>query len=490
MSTCSVLRREVAKFVLKEEVGLTSTSKLTSFCLFMSVDDYDRARHLRKLALRARFVEDADQQAASALAPILSRATNLAVLKIQDSEDLLSTQPGLSHCLTQLESLQHLRMSGAEVHVCNLLRRMRAPLKRLELTYDRRRDNMFSNFWDSFSSEEAQSYHPVRLCAGFAATLERLHMTSWNEQNTLLESEVVYPRLKRLHLEAGLPLSRTLVKSFPALSHLSVSPLYTPQWLMLDSAARRGMMFTHRERNLEDQRIYGSWPSLERCEVTGVLPLFLMGLTCHIEYLSFSQIGHWHMELLGPVMEQAKAVSLKIDLNCADFDAQTNGQASGVLRQHGTSLSMLDITVNMDDRDVDVRVVAETLRDSISHLPLEDLRLDLKPNMFLSPMTLMHLDQLHGGDNPPTSLPPLTLAEATLRHLDPKAYAERVAKHIPTLKSAIITVGATRGSPTRIACLTREDGLVTVSESQELSAPEPENWVSVGSGQVTMNLAL
>ncbi|KAI0670074.1 hypothetical protein C8Q78DRAFT_1079974 [Trametes maxima] len=359
MSTCSALRREVAKFVLKEEVVLEQTSDLTSFCLFMTVDDYDRARHLRRLALWVRSPEDADQQAASALAPILSRATNLEFLKIQDSEDLLLTQPELSRCLTQMKSLHHVQMSGAEVHVCDLLRRMREPLKRLELTYDRQRENTFSNFWDGFSSEEAQSYHPVRLCAGFAATLERLHMTSWNEQNTLMEAEVVYPRLKRLHLEAGLPLSRMFVESFPALSHLSISPLYTPQWLILDGPARRGMMFAHRERNLRDQRLYGTWPSLERCEVTGVLPLFLMGLTCHIKHLSFSQIGHWHMELLGPVMELAKPASLEIDLSCADFDGpETNRQASEVLRQFGTSLSKLDITVNVDDRDVDVQAIA------------------------------------------------------------------------------------------------------------------------------------
>ncbi|KAI0361811.1 hypothetical protein OH77DRAFT_1390256 [Trametes cingulata] len=472
MQTCRTLYREGPRFLLDRQVVMWGSDRqVASFCLFMLCGEGQRLRHLRKLAI---VPGDISRQTSKALAVVLEDATNLEELTFHSSESILSAHHKIPRALSRIKSLRRLTLLDAGKVTCQSLRQIAVPLEYLKLTYGF--DDLLT-LRQALQPAEEQQYHPVVLCAGVAASLKELCIEDWERDIPLLSHDVVYPNLQHLTLTDDFPLVRPYIRCFPNLNHLTVRmaavDLKSELWDRMDSLQH------HRELNVLDQLRYGTWRHLKLFN-GGILELFLLGLTCHIEHLSFhGSVERWESELLGPILDGAKPQTLELLRINGDLLDPEESQLLAALREHAAaSVTRLSLHINLTkrDRELDMQDLMEKLFDVLACFHLESLRIAIHTDRYLDPTPTAFPSFLPDPDDPdgcrfgtpiPPTPHPFMLAEISLERFDHMDFAQRIAAAVPTVKSAVVVVQGPRSAGTRVADMRRlENGEVVLSEER------------------------
>ncbi|KAI0757174.1 hypothetical protein C8Q80DRAFT_81943 [Daedaleopsis nitida] len=468
MSTCSTLYHSGAQHLLRPPVAIVSDKQLTSFCFFMLARAKRTCfRYFRALILSTGLLHETT---ARDLVVILRRASHLESLVLLYTPDFLRSDPELADAIAGIQSLRHLEVHEVTGSACELLRAMRAPLVSLKLTFGYVLvEGVPEVFYESIDPDELPEYHPVALLTSVAPTLEALSVTYRNTAGTEMwgpAAPTVYPHLATLELQDEWPLMRPYIRAFPNVRALTIESNRAEYEAELGSMLE--WFEENRQVNMEDQLVNARWDHLE--EYSGaVIGLYLAGVACRIPRVKLLLVEDEHLDLLGPVLDDAKPVQLDVTVRGLLFD-NTERSICTVLRRDGcASLTRLSLTVQVciQDRDRLVQNSLDNLLAALQVLPLEyfELKLELSDDLDkIHRRPSLLTDEGHASEevyveySPPLGyVPPLFPVEHSLEDLDPLVYGQRILAGVPALKRVSIEIEHPRNNPQRVLQLIRDD---------------------------------
>ncbi|RDX45985.1 hypothetical protein OH76DRAFT_1558656, partial [Lentinus brumalis] len=253
--------------LLARGVTLKSEEATSSFCAFMSAQDFSRAPLIRKF-LELSF-STLSPTTAQALCSTLRRTTRLRKISIRDVDTLFRTAPELVQVLAELQYLEEVDVVAQKWTDCVLifLATLRSRLTHLNV--------QFPSSLTPDNCGRSSEIIPIELLQRSAHTLRHIRI-----ENVTLSAwaDIVLPQVVHLHATAvQLPSTDVLARTLPNLVTLIVEEVYwdPEEPVDVDTAAAR------RCQNHYRQERYGSWPCLEW--VTGpVVEVFSLGLVCPV----------------------------------------------------------------------------------------------------------------------------------------------------------------------------------------------------------------
>lgn len=253
--------------LLARGVTLKSEEATSSFCAFMSAQDFSRAPLIRNsLELSS---SNFSPTTAQSLCSTLRRTTRLQKISIRDVDTLFRTAPELVQVLAELQYLEEVDVVAQKRtdSVLIFLATLRSHLTHLNV--------QFPSSHTADYCERSSEIIPIELLQRSAHTLRHIRI-----ENVTLSAwaDIVLPQVVHLHATAvQLPSTDVLARTLPNLITLVVEEVYwdPEEPVDVDTAAAR------RCQNHYRQERYGSWPSLEW--VTGpVVEVFSLGLVCPV----------------------------------------------------------------------------------------------------------------------------------------------------------------------------------------------------------------
>lgn len=307
MRTCRTLYTAGISYVMltKPEIELSSHRTLESLYTFLLRDPENRFRYLRRLILNVPWRNRNGQTTIPAkdmLPYIFENASHLEKLRLSDS-DILELDKRIPRSISGLKSLEHFSAIIASKTVLKILRRIKSPLARLQLSFD--------------CTDFDQLNDPIEICASAKDTLEELRC-SWAY---FQKKEPVYPRLKKLYVEHNhLVALEPLLRCYPNLQHLHV---FTHREVY-DLGDQDDWDALHMERS-ENQVTQkgGSWSSLASLGGT-IVYLFILGLQLKVGRLLVETSPNTDEEaqmLLSVVSDtRPSSIEFEFDLAESSFD--------------------------------------------------------------------------------------------------------------------------------------------------------------------------
>ncbi|KAM5530678.1 hypothetical protein V8D89_015650 [Ganoderma adspersum] len=450
MTTCQFLYHEGAKIALKRPVAVRNTKQLTSFLKFLRAENLSRCRHLRQLELWACYPEPDLAQELVETIPLLG---NIRHLRLYSVEDILEPYPALLSAFAGLTSLRHIELYGAGGVACELLSTLRAPLITASIDFLGDSDE---RIFDHLDFDEWAKYHPTRLLANFAPTLEELQCIAWYTTTEPVFPGTVYPNMRRLSIELhDFPLRMdAFARAFPNLTDLRVRTEYHGGDIA--HADLEGIQAS-RDTNLSAwQQLGGTWRNGLEHFSGCLVDLYAVGLACPIRRVTIVDAlpDGPSTDMLATVLRAARPVHLKLQGVAGAMLGDSERGLIAMLRDGSASgLLNLALWVNFGaaDREKDLRPIIDDFVSTLVRLPLRslDLRFDtqgLDPTPEPDLMETLMCRQ-RGRPEPPAPTPaPLTPAERSLRTLrtDMDAIVGRL-ESIPSLEAALVMLPSSRG---------------------------------------------
>ncbi|KAI1783168.1 hypothetical protein LXA43DRAFT_904125 [Ganoderma leucocontextum] len=449
MATCRVLYHEGAKIALKKPITIFNEERLASFLQFLRAENLSRCRYLKQLELRA-FYPGAN--VVHELIETLPLLVNIEYLRLPSAEELLGPyHAALPPAFAALTSLRHVDISGAKKVTCGLLSALQSPLISMRIDF---LSNGDQKLWDLLAPDQWPKYHPTKLLANFAPTLEELYCVAWyTTQDTIIPAKV-YPNMRKLAIELDdFPLRiDPFIRAFPNVTDLHVDTNYhggsVAPWNL------EAMRESHRT-NISQQLGVGScgtWVHLEHF-YGYLVDLYAIGLTCHIPRVTIlDNLGAGsRTDMLATVLRYARPVHLKLTGITGSMLGNSERGFISMLRDASASnLINLDVCIyfGKEDLEKDLGAIVGDLFLALGLLPLKFLEirfytneLDPTPN---GPSTITRMMRIQQGlPEPPQPNPaPLTPAELSLNALDMDALVARLAESLTTLEAAHYDVNA------------------------------------------------
>ncbi|PIL30606.1 hypothetical protein GSI_07307 [Ganoderma sinense ZZ0214-1] len=442
-ATCRILYHEGAKFALKKPIRILNGDQLASFLQFLLAEDLSRCRYLRQLELWDSYAEAEDVQVLVKTLPLL---TNIENLRLASAEELLKGFPALVPPFAALTSLQYLHISAAKEVTCGLLSALRSPLVSLQVDFLSDDD---VKMWDVLDEDQWSQYHPTKLLANFAATLEELHCMAWYTNQEDAWPTTVYPKMRKLAIELhDFPLRiDPFIRAFPNLTDLYVATEYHGEVYSVDIDVSHNRNVAHQ---LGAVNASGAWPHLE-CFHGRLFDLYALGLTCHISRVDILSPleGQRHTVMLERMLHYVKPLHLKLEgITGAMLGDADRGFISMLLHASAADLVNLDVCISFreDDREKDLTGTMEDLFSALGRLPLKFLKLrfhthHLDPTPPTPSKIKRQMCAQRGLPEPPDPIPaPLTRAELSLKALDMDALVTRMAESLTGLEAARVTM--------------------------------------------------
>nr|VWO98448.1 Histone acetyltransferase type B catalytic subunit (EC [Ganoderma boninense] len=303
--------------------------------------------------------------------------------------------------------------------------------------------------WDLLDSDQWLQYHPTKLLAHFAETLEELYCMAWYTNQEAVYPVTVYPKMRKLAIELhDLPLRiDSFIRAFPNLTDLYVTTEYHGELYSEDIEVSHSQNVAHQLGNVAS---CGTWAHLERFHGR-LFDLYALGLTCHISrvvIVSALEDGP-HTDMLRKMLRYAKPSHLKLE---GITGAMLGGASRGFISmlRHASASNLVNLNVDIcfrkDDREKDLTGTMEDLFSALSRLPLKFLKLrfythDLDPTPMPPSQFRRQLCALRGLPEPPVPVPaPLTAAELSLLALDMDALVTRTFASLTELEAARVTM--------------------------------------------------
>ncbi len=358
MAASRALYSHGARFLLREPPHIETQQQLLSFLAFLSAQTDVRSKFLRHLELSPLY--SWSTPACVRLADALSRIHTLQSLTISGRYYGCLADPELISALAALPSLQELRVHSYGLDCLDLLKTLRAQVRRLIVDcpayYN---ENIFNKFADD---DEWTAHHPIVVLEHSAPTLEELSISCWSthpDPEVAPSPNIIYPRMHTLSIKYGsLPVVLPLIRAYPNLEHLSFDFRY----------ASPDEIEEYRLCNLNQQILAGcTWRHL-RAFAGDLADLYVLGLTCAIERVTLRTpavyLGWPGTHRLGPtmvpVLTKARPRSLELDGWLTDVRGPRGDGKFAMFRGEGASrLETLTVEGHLEGMEhVDVDVCA------------------------------------------------------------------------------------------------------------------------------------
>ena len=356
MATCQFLYHEGAKIALKRAVAVRNPKQLSSFLKFLRAENLTRCRHLRQLELWACYPElDLAQELAETI-PLL---VNIQHLRLYSVEEIFEPYPALLSAFAGLTSLRHIELYGAGGVACELLSTLRAPLITASIDFLGDSDE---RIFDHLDFDEWEKYHPTRLLANFASTLEELQCIAWYTTSEPVFPGTVYSNMRKLSIELhDFPLRMdAFARAFPNLTDLRVRTEYHRGDIAhadFESiqASRHTNLFTWRQ-------LGGAWRNGLEHFSGCLVDLYGVGLACPIRRVTIVDASPDGLstDVLATVLRAARPVHLKLQgVAGAMLGDAERGLIAMLQDESASGLLNLALCVNFgaDDREEDLRAV-------------------------------------------------------------------------------------------------------------------------------------
>ncbi|KAI0630249.1 hypothetical protein C8Q77DRAFT_1137170 [Trametes polyzona] len=395
------------------------------------------------------------EEGSIALMDALPLMSNLKELLICYSEDVLLSHPRLTDVFASLTSMKNLTMTYLGKEVVRMLQSLRSELVivRIDFLSMHGRDSLF----DITDRSEWRLYHPTILLSHSKDTLEEITSYQWYMNQTTAPQEViVYPRMCRLYLEeALLPLTLSLIRSYPNLVHLSFNMDHREyNWFHQHEL---DLFNTRHNVNVRDQLTSGvTWPEL--AQLKGSLSnAYTLGLTCPVGCMRLCYIYGHMCYMLHALLTRCRPRHLALEVWRGIPRSSEEHKINSIFRGVGVSrLETLHIDMGLGngDRNVDVAAMLESLLSALAEsAPLQELNIvvqvpepDSHPTRSSEYAVIIqsHLSHL---STPALSGPEEYLmcpAERSANDLDLSKYARTLIQRISTLQHAKIVVSGPR----------------------------------------------
>ncbi|KAI0349619.1 hypothetical protein OH77DRAFT_1221314 [Trametes cingulata] len=438
MRTCRFFYTAGPKLLLRETVCLDTEERLRKFLAFLRVQPDKRFKLLNSLDLSfCNLSELASLELADALPLML----NLRSLHLEMGDYVLVSHSCLVAAFAALTSIRDLRMSYVGELSVTMLRNLQSTLVHVHLDFL----GYVEAFFEELPYEDWPLHHPAVLLSKSMATLQGIKSYRWwMHDDERPDPSLVFPEMRRLDLEGTLlPLTMVFINSYPNLTHLyftteddEMGPRY---------AAERTEEYQDRHRfNVREQNsAKHSWNRLETFQGS-LLGLYVLGLTCPIEEISFSDIHEYVPDMLKTMLGYARPRSLEFH----GWPGQLSTPAASVcdvFRSEASSrLQSLSFqaALGQDEDDVDVAGILEGLLLSLQHSPLQQLKLIVDVTSLDPRPEEGSRERLHRRDPAPPRGDedeyPLKFAERSANNLDMEDYLRRFAKATPSLRHAML----------------------------------------------------
>ncbi len=347
MRTCRFLHNHGHRVLLSHDLHFLQEKDILRVLEYLQLQNDRRSRHVRSMHLNTGAAE-LSESTALALAAALPLMHNLQELLITDSEYLLSSHPDLFRATGALTTLRSIHLTDMGELAVDMLQSLRSQLVHIVIDFD------------TETLEDSGEY-----LIGFPAlpdhsrtTLQEIAIHRWHELPDTPASDeqaFVFPETRRLILGQPLrpPLVQWYTRTFPTLSHLSLGAA--------ESELEMSDVEDIRQQNISDQAESGcAWKTLD--ELNGdLIDVYTLGFTCTVEHMHLGEIYPNELQMLGPVLLQARPRELSIDKwpaagrlhdSADDVFVAFRGQGGARLEE-----LVMEVELKKGDGEIDISVI-------------------------------------------------------------------------------------------------------------------------------------
>ncbi|KAI0701538.1 hypothetical protein C8T65DRAFT_788067 [Cerioporus squamosus] len=447
-----------AKFLLQEEVPLSSDHSLWSFLSFLgtSLGPDNLGRCLRALQLSMHGISPATAAALQRLFLRINESGTLHTLGIDHAETVLASQEGLALDMARLTTLKDLRLGDSGERCAELLRNLRSKLVTATIAFG----NFHEQEWTEDSVDPPHAYDPIYLLAQSCDTLTTLDVA--NPGPYPPANVHVYPILRVLEYEnITFPTVKHVLRAFPGLRVLKITG-DSPSWF--DDGLVRGL-------NIEYQVAHGSWTALDNVGASTII-LWHMGLQCTVRWLNITLTDDYELNFLSDVLSDSRPLKVRLVIH----------EATKLLDSRMKTLHLC-VLLGSRDADLDIAMLLDTVVGIAQVRRLTNLKLifdcgNIAPSLGDSAPPARDDDRLasSNGVECPRVLHQIEVSLALLSLPD---VAERIQSAVPTLFTTEIQVRRhyTRGDQVASASSRGPPpGQGSESLGQNASTAKPGRW--------------
>ncbi|TCD65227.1 hypothetical protein EIP91_002974 [Steccherinum ochraceum] len=452
MRTCRILYHAGAPYLLADrdiEVG-DSLLRVLSFCTFVLRDPERRARPLRSLRLSSRFVVTStarDQRylkmAYKMLARVFRYAKNIAFLSIQDSEEILAGDPtgtGLSKALSSLRKVTRVELTDARELTQDAFAEMQAPIEEADVLFDCSFKHGFEHPDPAFTFRHAHG------------SLTSLFIQSYGGEYDFPVPETPFSTLRSLHMESTDPQTSlvSLMQAFPNITSFHWHDHRDEE--ISDDVDR----WPDNSEELRAQELLLTADQWARLDVLGaeIMPCYIAGLQSPVRRWSFRSLRVNNVRQFHTVMNDIRPSTLIVEFNANLFDHQEDLELFPVF-----PLKHLRATINLDEGKKPTGRFLECMSHALRTLALTSIALNLchlikRKTVFTS--LPLNPDGQQSSDEEDSDAGYNFRMEVVddmstpdpirdyLSSMDVTAYAEFLARIVPTLEVISIIHGGDR----------------------------------------------
>ncbi|KAI0700037.1 hypothetical protein C8T65DRAFT_728852 [Cerioporus squamosus] len=438
MRTCHVLNHEGASYILAEDPVLETGVHARSFVHFAAArgDPVEIAHRLERL--RGLEIDLRGDSEARIVAPLLTtllvdRARfmkNLVRIYILDrAHALVEAAPELPAAIAELTTLESLTLGGIDRRGLEGLNGLKSRLSRAGISVELE------------LADDVEGYDIASLLQGSTMTLCSVSLSAVFDP-MLLPSPPSFAHVRHLSLEYARSLvTPNLVAAFPNVEKLEGS------WLVLTTLdqVEDEILDHHRAQNIVGQQEHGTWRHLR--SFRGSLPmLYVLGLTCHVPFVSVSLDENEGFDLrwARAIVADTRPTHLTFDIDFPTYFAE----------QDSFSEDLIALFSHRAFQNVKVLKIRFLLMPGDSDLEMESFL-----DTFFQAIALCSADAvaltIHAGSlRSPWSRRPHSpgAAEVYMRTFDARALAHRLKEMAPSLRTVIIShnPGSSKGATVRL----------------------------------------
>ncbi|KAI0751890.1 hypothetical protein C8Q80DRAFT_604630 [Daedaleopsis nitida] len=359
MQTCHWLHESGEKVIL-QNVSMSSGEQFESFGRFLTTGSIYRISLLHSLTLEMRNASTSGGKALKRLFLQLFPHPNLVRLSLRSPERLLSSVNGLSTAIAALTSIKYLAVSCTGPHTISMLRAMRSHLLVVEVTT---LDVMQGPFRNGIRCDITSLFHNSQ------PSLQELR-ASWpdwtpldphahQDANTALDNAPRFLRVRNLVLDNPYMLAITdYIRTYPNLRALTIHDASDNLFREGDADYRE-----RRDMNIFHQNFYGTWTTLRRFHGS-ILVLYVLGLTCHVPWVSVDNFDHdSNGSLLHAILLDTRPVHLELRLLGIGSFRKIYAPVLQTAPVSG-SLQSLALTVKLSCQDIEMDIGSFLLSDA------------------------------------------------------------------------------------------------------------------------------